>query len=273
MSVDRQTSAKAIVERAVNRMNPDLRCQYNAIRKLLANVTASDVRARHRVGQIVVEIRQSDERYGARAVPLLAEALARDESTLYRYASVAEAWSEAALESLLDRRMPGGEPLSWSHLLELAAIPSAEHRERVLNDVLVRGLSVRALSELARGKHVERAQPAPVPIARLRRLVAACESLEQFVVNDAFMERVVTAAPAEAAESVTNALVAQMRVIRHLEKNVARLKKAETDLRRRSQDAKAGASAPNEARGASRPNEVRLDGGRVFPRLLVGAIA
>jgi hypothetical protein len=263
MSVDRQTSAKVIVERAVRRMNPDLRRQYDAIRRLLANVTAADARGRHRVGQIVVEIRRSNERYGARAVPLLAEALARDESTLYRYASVAEAWDEAALESVLDRRMPGREPLSWSHLLELAAIPSPERRERLLNEVLQRGLSVRALADLARGKEAEPAQSFPLPFARLRRLVAACASLDRFAIDDAFLERVIATAPAEAAAIVASARTAQVQTMRHLEENLAKLSKVEAELRQRPRGA-----APRAVQ--TKATQVN---GRIFPRLLVGATA
>ena len=77
-----QASPKTVVARAVRQMCPALREEYDSLRRLFASATSSDVRARYRVGKIVAGIKTREDRYGARAVPLLSIALGRDETTL-----------------------------------------------------------------------------------------------------------------------------------------------------------------------------------------------
>jgi hypothetical protein len=258
MSRDRQTSSKAAVEQAVRKMNPELRQLYDDARRLLATTTAADARARYKVGAIVVEIKRSEELYGSRAVATLAAALGRNETTLYRYSAVAEAWTEKEFEDLLLKRMPGGEPLSWCHLHELASVEQLDKRARLLSEALVKGLSHRDLCTLAHG---DSATTLPVrtlgaPLAHLKRLATACDRFERLAVDDAMVERVLAATPEQAGDIVGRALAAQAKTIRLLEQNIAKLTKAAATLRTAS----------------ARPDpKATLSGNRPFyPRLLAG---
>ncbi len=141
------------IQRAVLEMNVPLRNKYETIRDLSSNNTAEIVRARHTIGRMILEIRNDVEKYGARAVPLLATALGRDETTLYRYGQVAARWNAADLAKLLKRTDVYGEPLSWSHLVELTAIHLKRERERWTEKILTEGLSVRELARAVGGLH------------------------------------------------------------------------------------------------------------------------
>jgi hypothetical protein len=250
-------SPKAIIARAVRQMSPELRAQYDSLRRLLASATTNDVRARYRIGQVVAEIKTREDRYGARAVPLLAAALGRDETTLYRYASVAETWDEGALEELLLKRMPMGEPISWSHLLELATVRSPEARARLLNETLVRGLSVRALAAMARGVPPIDLGASPArSLSQLERIVRTCAVVEKrFTLNDRVLAELADQNPSLATSLLDRAMAAQERALRAIETSLKKLKRAESRLG---------------VRAAKRLQMVPPAKQDSFPRLLVG---
>jgi hypothetical protein len=101
-------------------MTPALRARLMAIRKLLAQADLQEAQTRHRIGKVVAAVRDEKGKYGAGAVEQLAAALHRDASTLYRYALVADLWSE---REILRVRNCHDEPLSWSHWEALAKVP------------------------------------------------------------------------------------------------------------------------------------------------------
>src|SRR4051812_16978551 len=82
-------------------MSPGLRARCELLRTLFAEATTSDVRARHRIGVVIADLKSAEHRYGASAVTKVAAELGRNEATLYRYAQVAEAWDEEALHRLM----------------------------------------------------------------------------------------------------------------------------------------------------------------------------
>jgi hypothetical protein len=243
-------------------MTPELREQYNVVRKLLSTTTAADARTRYRVGVVVLEIKRSEDRYGTRAVALLAAALCRNEATMYRYGAVAEAWTATEVEEILLQRMPGGEPISWCHLQEIAISPR-EKRESLLRKTVAKGLSLRELTELARG---ERGKVTPTerssdgkpgrPLAHLEQLATACEAIEQLAIDDSLLERVRASNPERAGEMVARTLAAQSKAMLLLEQNMAQLQKI-------------AASLPT-ATKATTPKPAERN---FFPRLLCGGAA
>jgi hypothetical protein len=105
-------------------MNAALQRQCGAIQKLLAEAAVSEIDSRFKVGVIVRSILEAEGTYGERAVERVAEVLGREAGTLYRYASVARTWSEPEMRGLSRRPNSHGEPLSWSHWVELARAPA-----------------------------------------------------------------------------------------------------------------------------------------------------
>jgi CheY-like chemotaxis protein len=155
--------------------DPLQRC-IERLRRLLSQ--APDSLTRHAIGAAVADLKARPAEYGTGAVATAAAALGEDVPTLYRYAGVAERWSAAELTRILARKGRDGRPLSWSHLVVLAAVPSAATRERLMERALSEMLSVRELTVLAqRGGDAAEALDGP----RLRAAVLEhdLENLEQ----------------------------------------------------------------------------------------------
>ena len=117
------------------------------VRRLLSQ--PPDSLTRPAIGAAIADMKARPAEYGAGAVATAAAALGEDVPTLYRYAGVAERWSAAELRAIVARRGRDGRPLSWSHLVVLAAVPSAATRERLMERALSETLSVRELTVLA----------------------------------------------------------------------------------------------------------------------------
>jgi DNA-binding response OmpR family regulator len=117
------------------------------LRRLLSQ--PPDPLTRHAIGAAIADMKARPAEYGTGAVAMAAGALGEDVPTLYRYAGVAERWSAGELVAILARKGRDGRPLSWSHLVVLAAVPSAPTRERLMERALSEMLSVRELTILA----------------------------------------------------------------------------------------------------------------------------
>ncbi len=114
------------------------------LRRLLQR--SSEALTRYAVGATIAELKL--EPHGARSVLTAARALGEDLASLYRYAKVAERWTEAEVRALLARTSEGGHRLSWSHLVLIAPIDCEQARARYVERTLHEGLSVRALGSL-----------------------------------------------------------------------------------------------------------------------------
>lgn len=159
------------VRRAVEAMNPSLRGRYETIRSILA-ASAEDIVVRHRIGKVIAQIQNDPNKYGARAVTLVAAALGRDETSLYRCAHVATRWTSEDMARLAGRRNRRGELLSWSHLVRLSTVATKRVRDALLERVLAEALSVREIARLAAGVQDARAGASTLrtrSIARLER--------------------------------------------------------------------------------------------------------
>jgi hypothetical protein len=166
------------------RMNAPLRAACESIRALLAEAGRSEVRSRYAIGAIVADVKRSRHKYGARAVAQLSDALGTDEQTLYRCASVAECWSQAQLEALLDRTTALGQPLSFSHFVLLASVSAAQARAELFERAVHEGLSVRRLALLveapsgASGSGRESRDPIGRVLRTTERLAREIESID-----------------------------------------------------------------------------------------------
>jgi hypothetical protein len=151
-------------------MNGALRQAYEKIRNLLVRASRDEVRCRYEVGLLVAEVKQSEHKYGARAVPLLGAALGTGVQTLYRCATVAERWTERQVEALLEQTNQHGQPLSWSHFVALSSVSPLRRRAELADRTLREGLSVRQVATLAEAKATSRKAD-----GALEKLLAATE--------------------------------------------------------------------------------------------------
>ena len=106
------------------------------------NAELDMLRLRIRLGRMAVRLKDTPS-LDAQGVPALAHAAGLSEGTVYRFAQIAEAWSDDELEELiLGRTAPA---LAWSHLIELCRVTSEAHRARLTNEARKHGWSTREL--------------------------------------------------------------------------------------------------------------------------------
>lgn len=218
-------------QHAINEMNASLRRKYETIRELFSGNTADTVRVRHQIGGMISEIRNAPDKYGARGVILLATALGRDETTLYRYGQVATRWTGDELGVLLKRVNIFGEPISWSHLVELTAVNSKRDRAALVERVLGEGLSVRELARVISSSSTDTARDQTRPLAvDLSEMVSASERYERRASrwSEVLLTRVEEAIAdgVDLAPLLDKAEAAQARLLESCHKNLDRLRDA-----------------------------------------------
>jgi hypothetical protein len=113
------------ISRSLPALDGPLGFRCAEIRDLLAAATRHDVLTRHRVGALIAETKRAEHTYGTGALRILADALGWDETTLYRYAIVAECWTEGELTEILSRSPPDRPLVTWSHLVVISSCASA----------------------------------------------------------------------------------------------------------------------------------------------------
>ena len=259
-------------------MSPGLRARCELLRTLFAEATTSDVRARHRIGVVIADLKSAEHRYGASAVTKVAAELGRNEATLYRYAQVAEAWDEAALERLITARNPRGEALSWSHLVELSSVEDAKARNALTAATIAEGLSVRRVSarvhqekRLAIERADGRARRRPL-LQDVRRMTAAADVARARMRFDETLRMGIESATLETADELLLVLGQAARVQRALGEELARnakaLDAARANLAERTEAAVVNASSLNGRAGMAGNAAFRE---HRIPLLLAGA--
>ncbi len=256
------------VRRALDEMNASLRRKYELMREMLSSSTADLVHSRHRVGVTILEIRNAPDKYGARAVSLVALALGRDETTLYRYGQVAVRWDAHQIAALMKRENVFGEPLSWSHLIELAGIDAKSRRDELTERALTEGLSVRELASMIHDPSSSRLREGESPsmTSVLKAIFRVSESLLREAERWEETAGVLESPAPEQCTSDTLALLerasaAQATLGETCRTTLRRLERAKTRVA-------AVVHATSERRKTSSP---RAPEGRVAPRPLAGS--
>jgi len=147
--------------RYVELMNDALRKQYKSIHNLLVEADTNNNRSRYKIAVLCLRVRDGDgmeKTYGERAVNQLANALGKKKTWVYDWARVPDAWDAKHFEKLVARKDRFKKPLSWSHFVALSVVKDASERERLTEESLTRGWTVRELTKALRGRrNVEQA--------------------------------------------------------------------------------------------------------------------
>lgn len=140
---------------AVARMNHALQSEYNTIRALAAQADHQDALARHEIALHCHTVCEGDGQggtYGDRAVVRLSKALGWSKSTVYEYAVVAATWPDKQVfAQFAEQEDRYGKPLSWSHIVLLAAVADTGRRNELVKDAIKHGWNVRDLRKELRG--------------------------------------------------------------------------------------------------------------------------
>jgi hypothetical protein len=129
--------------------------KVEAIKQLLAEADKQDVAARYKIAIQFHEVIAGDgknKKYGAGAAKRLGNALGWSRSVVYAFDAVAKAWDQEKFDAMAAKRDKFGKPLSWSHLMVLAAEKDAKRRRDLTSQTLGSGWSVRELKRNVRGE-------------------------------------------------------------------------------------------------------------------------
>lgn len=118
---------------AVDQMNSKLRRKFTQIEKKVNDLRAENLRFYHKIGEVVLDIKQHPEEYvghdGTPGIKLIEEALSTQARTLRKAASFAETYSNEELDELISMyNTQTNFQLHWGHVSFLLTLPAKEQR-------------------------------------------------------------------------------------------------------------------------------------------------
>jgi len=132
------------------KMSKPLREVAARVRALAESLHQQDILQRYEIGVLVKSVTNNEQKYGERAVEMLAEYLGVQTAVLQVCRRFAKAYAKSDVEQSLLRVGQGGQRITFSHFGVLASIegPTALAQRQELEDrILSEGLSVRELSQ------------------------------------------------------------------------------------------------------------------------------
>lgn len=112
----------------INEMPDALLWKFEEIRAFVIDEAISVFRRRHKLGCMVLEVTNDEDKYGKHAVDQMSKLLSMDNSLLYNAKLFAERYSMNDLEELTNLRNRIGDSLTWSHVVQLIRVPDRDAR-------------------------------------------------------------------------------------------------------------------------------------------------
>lgn len=145
------------VERAesiLDKSSPILREKVDKIRHCFEDAWRCSILNRYQVAVIIRDIYDdvndnNGSVYGAKAVEAIKKLFGWDDGIIYQALNVANAFTPEELDNITEMRLPGGKPLSYSHLVVLARVEDDDRKENLLKQTVKEGWSTRRLADAA----------------------------------------------------------------------------------------------------------------------------
>jgi hypothetical protein len=150
----RREIAQGRAEAILDESPPPLREKIDWIRRTFEDDWRRSVVSRYQVAVALREIYDDvtgngGSVYGARAVEAIQQAFGWDDGVIYQALHVADAFTPEQIEEMTRMRLPGGRPLSYGHVVSLAAVEDEGHREKLLKRAVREGWTARRLANAA----------------------------------------------------------------------------------------------------------------------------
>src|SRR5262249_4707130 len=100
--------------------------------------------------------------YGAKAIAAIKQAFGWDDGVIYQALHVADAFTPQQIEEITRMRLPGGKPVSFSHVVALSGVEDEGRRQKLLKQAVREGWTSKKLANAAQyqapepGKREER---------------------------------------------------------------------------------------------------------------------
>jgi hypothetical protein len=137
-------------EQALRESPPALRAKVDWIRHYFEDEWRRSLVGRYRVAALIREIyddvnENNGAAYGAKAVQAVKDAFGWDDGVIYHALHVAGAFTPEQIEEIARLRLPGGRPLSYSHVVALAGVEDERRRQNLLRQAVREGWTARQL--------------------------------------------------------------------------------------------------------------------------------
>jgi hypothetical protein len=139
------------VEALLRQSPPALRNKIDWIRATIDDEWRRSIVNRYQVAVVIKDIyddvtENKGSVYGAKAVEAIKKALGWDDGIIYQALHVADAFTPEQIEAMTQMRLPGGRPLTYSHVVELARVEDEGRREKLLRQAVTEGWTTRKLT-------------------------------------------------------------------------------------------------------------------------------
>jgi hypothetical protein len=84
--------------------------------------------------------------YGAKAIAAIKKAFGWDDGVIYQALHVADAFTPQQIEEITRMRLPGGKPLSFSHVVALSGVEDEGRRQKLLKQAVREGWTSKKLA-------------------------------------------------------------------------------------------------------------------------------
>jgi hypothetical protein len=145
MTVMNPRSAES--KEALKQMNPELKKLFDKLSADVMTANKRDVLAQFEIGKLIAAAKHDTNKYGEKAVELLAASLGMSASKAYQLSSFYMVWCSDldTLKKLIDRRDAAGAPLSMSQLYALNYLKSHVDRLKLIERCFKECLTVEDL--------------------------------------------------------------------------------------------------------------------------------
>jgi hypothetical protein len=151
IAVMREEDAAAEREDILKKMTPAFREKLNYFENWLRKEVDHTLRSRYELGLVAKELYEDEKKngcklYGSNAIGRICKILCWDDGLIRLALRFVQAYSPADLERLCGIVLPSGEPLTWSHVRALVALPSAAQRKELLERTMAEGWTCNELA-------------------------------------------------------------------------------------------------------------------------------
>jgi hypothetical protein len=121
--------------------------------------------------------------YGAKAIAAMKQAFGWDDGVIYQALHVADAFTPQQIEEITRMRLPGGKPVSFSHVVALSGVEDEGRRQKLLKQAVREGWTSKKLANATQSQAPEtgkREDRRGRPLAKPRDFDAVLEQQSSF---------------------------------------------------------------------------------------------
>jgi hypothetical protein len=139
-----EEDAEAERKRILEKMNPACREKLAHFENWLRKEVDHTLRRRYELGLMAKELYEDEKKnggklYGRNAIGRICEILCWDDGLIRLALRFVQSFTPEDLERLCGLVLPGGEPLTWSHVRALLVVPNVSQRKELLERTVAEG--------------------------------------------------------------------------------------------------------------------------------------